>query len=791
MRITASEYLKLFLNKIFVICLVAGLLLNVFFLTAMQYSDSENSALISNIEAYDQLLEDCQNSTDKSAFIKSKTIETQIAFLLCREDLSPESGVFDEYKAKYPNEYNSALVLDMTRDELENRMIMILNISSQISYIDGYDEFISNMKTRAEEQSNFSIFAKEDSFSYKNIAKTPIDFEAVNDIEPEIGNNKMYEVSTQFELTDYIMLLLVLIICIVLVSVEREKGLYSLIRATKKGRIQTAMSKLFVIITVVVSCCILFYVSDVLVCGAMFGFDDLSRNIQSSSIFMNCSLDVSISTYLIIWVLAKTLLMCSIAIFVSFLFAIINSPAKTYILLAFIFVFEFATYMFINGNSVFGTIKYINIFYLLSNNNAFGYYLNVNFFNQPINIINVFEVIVVLLIAVGFIGFCIAFTKLTFTYGKFALFEKIRAKSVKRVKIKGSLSIYKGEAYKHYKTSFAIFAVFLLAFIGWFNLTDNLTILFSSSDESAYNEYMQTLEGFLDEEKYEFINSEKEYFNDLLEKKVNITNDSTLSEDEKTSQLSLIQTILDVKGKAFDDICAQVAYAEEKAQSFNESPALVNEIVNKRLVQDTFREWEYFTLLIAIVIFSTSNILACEYKKSMVGLISTNKFGRGRLLTVKLFTVLVTTIISFVMIYLPYMINFINTFGTKSFDLPLAYVRDFSMLTNDLTVAQYICILGVLHLAVALASTALVYMLSYLLKNQLVTMIVSSGLLLIPCILFINNSKVRMVNAFLNGSQNSVIITVFVLCVFVAIFSVVLTFIKYNHMNWRFKNARS
>lgn len=791
MRITASEYLKLFLNKIFVICLVAGLLLNVFFLTAMQYSDSENSALISNIEAYDQLLEDCQNSTDKSDFVKSKTIETQIAFLLCREDLSPESGVFDEYKEKYPNEYNSALELDMTRDELENRMLMILNISSQLSYIDGYDDFISNMKTRAEEQSNFSIFANEDSFSYKNIAKTPIDFEAVNDIELEIGNNKMYEVSTQFELTDYIILLLVLIICIVVVSVEREKGLYPLIRATRKGRIQTAMAKLFVIITVAVSCCVLFYVSDVLVCGALFGFGDLSRNVQSSSIFMNCTLDVNILNYLIIWLIGKILIVCSVAVFVSFLFAIIKSPAKTYILLAFIFVFEFATYMFINGNSVFNTFKYVNIFYLLSNNNVFGYYLNVNFFNQPINIINVFEAIVVLLIAVGFIGFCIAFAKLTFTYGKFALFEKIRAKSVKCVKVKGSLSIYKGEAYKHYKTSFAIFSVILLAFIGWFSLTDNLTILFRSSDESAYNEYMQTLEGVLDEEKYEFIDSERAYFNELSEKKERISNDLTISEDEKSSELSLIQTILDVKGKAFDDICNQVAYAEEKAELLNEQPALVNEIVNKRLVQDTFREWEYFALLIAIVIFSTSNILACEYKKSMVGLISTNKYGRGRLLTVKLFTVLVTTIISFVMIYLPYMINFINTFGTKSFELPLAFVRDFSMLTSDVTVFEYLLILGALHLAVGVASTALVYMLSYLLKNQLVTMIVSSGLLLIPCILFISNSNVRMVKAFLNGNQSFVIITIFVICCFVTIFSVALTFIKYNHMKWRFKNARS
>lgn len=94
---------------------------------------------------------------------------------------------------------------------------------------------------------------------------------------------------------------------------------------------------------------------------------------------------------------------------------------------------------------------------------------------------------------------------------------------------------------------------------------------------------------------------------------------------------------------------------------------------------DTFREWEYFALLLAVVIFCTFNILAIEYKTSMVNLISANKHGKARLLIIKLLTVLITTVISYILIYLPYMLNFIKTFGTASFDLPLAYSRDFRL----------------------------------------------------------------------------------------------------------------
>lgn len=97
-------------------------------------------------------------------------------------------------------------------------------------------------------------------------------------------------------------------------------------------------------------------------------------------------------------------------------------------------------------------------------------------------------------------------------------------------------------------------------------------------------------------------------------------------------------------------------------------------MVNKRLTMDTFREWEYFALLLAVVIFCTSNILAIEYKTSMVNLISANKHGKARLLIIKLLTVLITTVISYILIYLPYMLK---TFGTASFDLPLVFKRFF------------------------------------------------------------------------------------------------------------------
>lgn len=783
MLITKNEYFKLFSNKVFIICIIASFCANLFFINMMQASDFENKAISDNPEIYEQLLDDFNNADDKTSFIESKRIEAQIALILCRNN---DAG---RYKEMYPEEYNNAVDLNLSEDELTALPIMIDNIRGQMSYTESYDVFISEMQTRADQQSSFSVFAKPDSFSYKNIAKTPLDFAKVSNVVPIIGNNYAIETATQFALTDYCMLLIVLLMCIVMFSLEREKGLYSLVRSTKNGRTKTIINKLLVVISNTAGLGILFYVSNIFMCGFLFGFGDLSRPVQSSNVFMNCTIDISVLNYFVIWVLGKVIFLCSVAAIISLLFVVVSSPAKSYIILALAFIFEFSCSVFIKGNSIFGAFKYINIFYLLSGNNIFGVYQNVNLFSEPVNITTVFMVLVVAFLVIGIVCSCVAFSKLSFTNSSNILFEKIFARLNNFRKIKGSVCIYNGEAYKHYKTSLAIVAVALLIVMAFLTLNDKLTILFTDPQESAYNTYMQTLEGELNDEKYEFIESEKQYFEELTQKQEAIYNDTSLSYDERERQLTSIQNILESKGSAFEDICFQVAFAENKAEIIGKPPALINEIVNKRLVLDTFREWKYFTLLLAVVIFCTSNIFACEHKKSMINMLRTNKYGKSKLLFTKLTTVLITSILSFILIYLPYMINFIKTFGAESFEIPLAYSRDFSMLESPIKVSEYIFILGFLHLFTAIMATALVYMLSYILKNQFVTLIISSGIFLIPCIFFLSNSEVRAVSAFINNSQDKLIISVMVICLLFIALSVSVTYIKYNNIKWGRKNA--
>lgn len=103
-------------------------------------------------------------------------------------------------------------------------------------------------------------------------------------------------------------------------------------------------------------------------------------------------------------------------------------------------------------------------------------------------------------------------------------------------KINGSVRIYSGEAYKHYKTSFALVAVIILVALGFVSYNDDLSIIFISPQESAYDTYMQTLEGELDEESMILSRVKGLILTELTREAEELSADTTISAEEKTNR---------------------------------------------------------------------------------------------------------------------------------------------------------------------------------------------------------------------------------------------------------------
>ncbi|MGN0477786.1 MAG: hypothetical protein ACI4HM_10680, partial [Ruminococcus sp.] len=491
MKLLKFELYKILGNKIFVICFVAFFLMNCFALVYIQTGSYDGELFGENKGENNSIIEKCINSANPQ-----KTLNT--------------------LKEKYMKEENYKGV-ELTQW-----------VKSQYDYFESYKTFIDEMESRADRQMKFSVFAEKGSFAYNNIGKTPQDFQHLRGIQLTVGNNTCVEKATEFEVTNFLMLVLVVVMCILLFSSERDKGLYPLVRCTKRGRAESVISKLFALIIVTAVLSALFYVANIVVSGLIFGFGDMGRSVQSVGLFMECPLKVSIGEYIFLWVISKVITFISLGVIFAMIFVMVKNTAKVYVIIILFTAFQFASVMLIDSRSVFAFLKYINFYYFLSGNSIFGEYVNINLFSQPVNIINVWISVMTVTVIAGFVITTIVFVRSHHIVGSRLKF-RLRTKS-----IRGSVKIFSGEIYKHYKTSLVFLAIAFLFVFAYSNLTSDISIHFANPSESAYNSYMTDLEGEIDSKKEEYLNREQKYFDDLYLERQKIQQDNSLSINEKT-----------------------------------------------------------------------------------------------------------------------------------------------------------------------------------------------------------------------------------------------------------------
>lgn len=785
------EVYKIVKKRLFVACFLLFFVVNAFGLLYFQSNDLLADVIHKNINEYESIISDISKLSSEQQYEKLNGMlkTTEIALELDKyadsEDVESLESIRQKYMQKNPKEYNSAQELNLSRKELLDRYTYLENLVVQSRYITNYDNFIGNMNKRAEQQLKFSVFAEEGSFSYNNIKKTTSDFENLNGTQLEAGNNSAVENSTTFVLTDLLVFALVFLMCIYIFTFERDKGLYSLIRTTKNGRVPLIISKLSVLVFFTVLISLIYYSSNIAVCGLYSGLGDMTRNIQSSEIFMNCNLNLQIWQYLVLWCLSKIITMCVLALLIALIFVVIKNTAMIFVVTASAIFAEGIMYLAIESNSHFNQLKYINFLYFLSGNNVFGNYLNVNLFSQPVNITVIYVIAMIVISILSVTIICSSFVKSTQLSRKkvfVPMLEKLRGKFGK---IQGSVSVFKGECFKHYKGSMAILVIALLVFTAYLNLTDDISIVYTSAQESAYSTYMDELEGELTQEKEDFLQKQQDYFNGLNEELNTISLDTTLSAEEKEMKIMAVESILKTKGAAFEEISQQTAYIKEAGEKYNIKPVFVNNIVYKRLVENPTREWQYFTLLMAVIIFISSNIFAFEHKKHMINLIRCTQKGKLKLVLSKVMTITLTTIISYTLIYLPYYINFIKTFGTESFNTPIVFMQDFSNIGSTISVSGMIFVTAATHIMAAVTVMMAVAMFSQTLKNNILSMIVATVIVLFPCLLCMNLTDIRLYTSFQNGSWLWLILTLIIVCICIMILCFIATLCSFSNATYK------
>lgn len=135
----------------------------------------------------------------------------------------------------------------------------------------------------------------------------------------------------------------------------------------------------------------------------------------------------------------------------------------------------------------------------------------------------------------------------------------------------------------------------------------------------------------------------------------------------------------------------------------------------------------------------------------MSNLICSAKNGKGKLVVTKFLVAFLTYSVMYTLIYLPYMINFIATFGTDIFSNPLVFLENFQNLESTITISQAIILEALVHIALSMTASTFILFLSDILKNNITAMVVSTSITLIPCMLVYFNNDLRIFSLFMGN----------------------------------------
>lgn len=797
MKLFIYELKKVLNKRIFLVVVALCLVINGFLLYSSQNTEEYNLRLTYSDEYGEMLdkyssmpLDKAKKQVEDELFAYEISGRLESLAQADNEELIESYTIeLEQYRKSNPEAYKKAVEMSENGEESFWKNSFLYDISQQIEYINSYPDFISEMYDRAKAQSASSIFGDENSFSYKNLYKTADDYAGLENTELRLVNSDSLTATVKYGLTDFFIIAVVLLICIYLFGYERDKGLYSLIRCTKFGRLKTIISKLAVLFVLSAFVSVLFIYSDFIVNDFLYGSTDLSVNVQSISKFRNCTLLVTAGQFLLLFALAKTIGIFVISSLLALVFICFSSSAAMYLTGLGAVGAEYLLYSLIGQNSFLNLLKYINIFYILDGSQFFGSYLNLNIFSNAVTsvpiVLGVFGIVFILCTIFSCVVFCKRNQqKKANIFSK--LFEKIK---LRFFRINGSTSVLKGEIFKFtIQNKMAVVLVLLLVFavVSSFGM---VRYPYSEVSDADYKAYIEYLEGDITSEKETYITEQQQYFDDLRQRLDEIAVNSELSESTKQAMSKSIENILNSKGVAFDRVTEQYNRLLG-LKSDGVKARFIDENIYSTFVSSKTREWNDFALLCLVLLIAVPCVFSVEYKNGMINLIRPTKNGKTKLFVRKIAVLLMFTLFSFISVYLPYFIRFINTYGTKSFATPIVCIFD-KLQVSCFSVMGAMLVNLLYSLLLALAVVSIITALSIITESNMFTMVLSTVLIIIPCLAVYSAESVRIGYCIANNCV-AVLIIVCVISISISIVMTIISQLKFTKSRIRRKkNADS
>ena len=760
------ELFRVLKNKKIIAAVILLLLLNCVSFYITQQKNIENLGV--NIGTYSETFKDNADvftETNKNSIIEKNNKFEILKSFADTEKLKSENAeeyeCFAEEEAQlikeYPNLYQEYKDGKYSYEELSALTDFYSHFAYQFEYQNGYQTYIDSIIENGKDLSSKKLFADKNSFSYKSIQKSVEDFSANKNIELSLVNDLPISAVLNYQISDFILILLCVFVAISFVS---QKNVNLLINTCKNGREILKLKQLPILILFSIFGSSVMYISEIAISLRIYNAPlNLSAAIQSTDIFSDCILHINFLQLFAIHILFKAI----IAIMLSLVLWLLISLSGNIILVSgisgVITTIELLLYKNISSQSNLSIFKTFNIFSLFDYRSITEYNL-ISVFFKPVRAENAIWIIVLLVIFIISVlilisakqNYPIKSPKKAFRI-LHILFDKLSEFYAKLQSV-----IYSGrfETFKVMHIGKGIFVVIAFLLIIGFNFNTN-PIAFSSS-EVFLNDYYEEYGGELNEEVYKSIykmkTESKAVENEFNLKKEQYDNGKISLEEYELAAAK--NEAYDTQRKAVDKLTEQIDRIESLSKK-GIKPVLVNELGYNNLFYSQSNQTEILLLICAVVILFSS-VFSIEKSSNMIILNHCSKNGRKQLYFKKILTVIPKTFILTAISYSSFIVQNEYLYGLNNINADIHNLECLQMLNLNISILQYIILNFVFEFMFVTITGLIITMLSAFVP-QLVVIILSACAFILPSALYlINIYSVKEISASYLFNFNALIL---------------------------------
>lgn len=595
-------------------------------------------------------------------------------------------------------------------------------------------EYVTQIEVQAENMLKHSIFNKQDSFSYRNIVKTPKDFAEVKNLPLQLSLDYGVVSSTQFRNTDVIMIIILLMLSIFLFSTEREQGQLMLLRSMKYGRAQLFTAKIQVLIGVTLVLSILFYSSIMLLAHMLYGFGDGSRYIQSIGAFKFAYLPLTVHEYLASFLIGKLMICVALSLMIVLVLILFQHLSQSVLVLALLFSFSYMAYRFIHPASYLNGVKYVNIFSFLDTSQMLTSYVNLNVWGHPVKR----EVVAIAVMALAIILFTltayVAFIRMSAQLGSGMLYVRTILNKISKLTDRSnrSVSISWHEMKKQLLSAKGWMIIAVAIFICIQDM--NGAKLTMTYDQYYYSEYMKKLGGPLTKEKITFIEQEMQRLKttgvESERIKMQYVNSEITFEHYLDAQYELEQ--LSLKERAFSDVYSQYRYLLTLKQTNNIDGHLINLISADYLFKNDNRDQINAMIVALLLTLYLASSYTVDQRNQVVKLLKTTKRGKKQWFHLVWLYGLAVSSVLLACIYIPQYVNTVRHYPNIDWQAPIQSLRQYGELDIAITLKQFVFLTSITQWFSVVAISLVMLLLSQLLEKLSFTLLAGFVLVLCP-----------------------------------------------------------